>query len=106
MSYYIHGVPGRLRLKTPSIKSNRHAAGEIERLVSEVHGVDAIDVNLTTGSLLVNYDPRTTKADDIVSLLTTKGYFDPSKALTNDQYIKKAASKAGEIMLSVLTAMV
>jgi copper chaperone CopZ len=106
MSYYIHGVPGRLRVKSPHLKSNQHVASEVERLIGEVHGVDAIDVNLRTGSLLVNYDPKRAKQDDIVGLLAGKGYFDLSKAVTNDQYIKNAASKAGEIMLSVLTAFV
>jgi hypothetical protein len=45
----------------------------------------------------VNYNPKTLNYKDIVSLLQRKGYFDPSKAVTNDQYIQHAVSKAGHI---------
>ncbi|OPY77836.1 MAG: hypothetical protein A4E64_00978 [Syntrophorhabdus sp. PtaU1.Bin058] len=106
MSYYIHDVPGRLRMKSPVIKRNRFVAEEVEKLIGGVDGVDNVNINLTTGSLLVNYDPKTTKHHEIINLLQGKGYFDQSKAMTNDQYIHNAASKMGEAMLSVVTLFV
>lgn len=106
MSYYIHDVPGRLRMKTPVIKRNRSIANEVERLIGSVNGVDNVDINLTTGSLLVNYDPKTTKQHEIIDLLQGKGYFDSSRALTNDQYIRNVASKVSQIAVSVLTSFV
>jgi copper chaperone CopZ len=106
MSYYIHDVPGRLRVKSPIIKRNQYAANEVERLLETVDGVDMININLLTGSLLVNYNPKITKYHDIVNLLQNEGYFDHSKAITNDQYIHNAASKVSELALSVFTSLV
>jgi hypothetical protein len=106
MSYYIHDVPGRLRVKSPIIRRNKDAADEAERLVGTVDGVHMVDVNLLTGSLLVNYNPKVTKYRDIVNLLQNNGYFDHSKAITNDQYIHAAASRVSELAISVLTSFV
>ena len=106
MSYYIHDVPGRLRVKSPIIKRNRNVANEVERLMETVEGVDIININLATGSLLVNYNPKITKYHDIVNLLQANGYFDHSKAVTNDQYIHNAASKVSELAIMVLTSLV
>ena len=106
MSYYIHDVPGRLRLKSPIIKRNRDVANEVERLMETVDGIDMVNINLVTGSLLVNYNPKITKYHDIVNLLQTNGYFDHSKAITNDQYIHNAASKVSELAISVFTSFV
>lgn len=98
MSYYLHNVPGRLRIKSPVIKNNRNVVDELKKTLSTLHGIATIDINLTTGSLLVYYNPKAVKHIDIVEVLQRKGYFDSSKALTNDQYLHKAASKAGNII--------
>lgn len=102
MTYYVHDVPGRLRIKTPVVKNNRNAADQVENLLLTVAGVGNVSINLTTGSCLVNYDPAKAKRDDILSVLTTKGYFDPSKAMTNDQYIHEKATK----VLSFIAALI
>ena len=94
--YYIHDVPGRLRIKSPIIKRNKNIADELKRALSTINGIATIDINLITGSLLMNYNPKAVKPDDIVSLLQRKGYYDTSMAVTNDQYIHAAASKVGE----------
>ncbi len=51
MSYYVHHVPGRLRVKSPLIKNNETVAAAVKQLLRGVNGVDSVDVNLTTGSL-------------------------------------------------------
>lgn len=106
MTYYIHDIPGRLRVKSPSIKRNRSAAEDVETMIGSILGVDKVNVNLTTGSLLVNYNPKLLKYNDIVNLLQRKGYFDHSQAVTNDEYIRNAASRVGELALSVITSFV
>ncbi len=98
MSYYIHNVPGRLRIKTPLVKRNRAVADEIRKTLSTVSGIATVDINLTTGSILINYNPKAVKDRDIVNTLQRRGYFDTSRALTNDQYIRKAASQAGSLV--------
>ena len=98
MSYYIHNVPGRLRLKSPAVKRNKNSADELKMALSTMQGIATVDINLTTGSILVNYNPGMLDYRDIVSLLQRKGYFDTSKAITNDQYIRGAVSKAGQVV--------
>ena len=98
MSYYIHKVPGRLRVKTPVVKRNKEVADEIRKTLSTVNGIATVDINLTTGSILINYNPKTVEDKDIVNTLQRQGYFDTSKALTNDEYLQKAASRAGSLV--------
>ena len=98
MSYYIHNVPGRLRIKSPSIKKNVNVANELKKALSTMNGIATVDINLTTGSLLVNYNPKMANHKDIISVLQRKGYFDTTKAATNDEYIHTAASKAGQLV--------
>ena len=98
MSYYIHNVPGRLRIKSPVIKNNKTVADELRKSISTLYGVATVDINLTTGSILIHYNTTAINHTDIVSLLERRGCFDRSKALTNDEYIHKAASKAGSVI--------
>lgn len=98
MSYYIHNVPGRLRIKSPAIKKNENAADDLRKILSSMNGIATVDINLITGSLLVNYNSKSLRHEDIVNVLQRKGYFDMSKAATNDQYIRASASKAGNII--------
>jgi cation transport ATPase len=98
MSYYMHNVPGRLRIKSPLLKRKSGAADELKKTLSTMQGIAAVDFNPTTGSLLINYNHRTTSHQDIVRLLERKGYFDSAKATTNDQYINTAAEKTGRVI--------
>lgn len=98
MSFYMHNTPGRLRIKSPIIRRNEGAAYEVRKILGATYGIATVDANLTTGSLLINYNPKVINADDIVDLLHRKGYFDRSKALTHDEYIQGAASKAGSFI--------
>ena len=98
MNYYIHNVPGRLRIKSPILKKNENALYEVRKTLGAINGIATVDVNLTTGSLLINYNHKVIKHDDIVNLLDRKGYFDKSKALTHDEYIHGAATKAGSFI--------
>ena len=98
MNYYIHDVPGRLRVKSPIIKKNKDAEYELKKILGTMSGIATVDINLVTGSLLINYNPKAIKRDDILNLLQRNGYFDASKSITNDQYIHSEASKAGKII--------
>ena len=95
MSYYMHNVPGRLRVKTPVIKGKELMAARIEGEISSIDGVTAVATNTVTGSIVINYDPISVTHKSIVSEMAKKGYFDYSKAVTNDQYVHEAAHKAG-----------
>ena len=43
MSYYVHQVPGRLRIKSPSIKGNQKEAVVVEDLLKRMEGIKSSD---------------------------------------------------------------
>ena len=98
MSYYIHSIPGRLRVKTPLVKGNQEKARDVEGLLNCCQGVDKASANPLTGSIVVNYDSTAVNDRSIINLLEDNGYFKSDRALTNDQYIHGAASKAGHLV--------
>jgi len=98
MSFYMHNTPGRLRIKSPLVKRNENVSYEVRKILGATNGIATVDVNLTTGSLLINYNPKVIKHHDIVDLLHRNGYFDKAKAVTHDEYIHSAASKAGSFI--------
>ena len=98
MSFYMHSTPGRLRIKSPIVRRNESAAYEVRKMLGATNGIATVDVNLTTGSMLINYNPKAIKHDDIVDLLHRNGYFDKTKVVTHDEYIQGAASKAGSFI--------
>ncbi|MEW5744573.1 MAG: HMA2 domain-containing protein [Nitrospirota bacterium] len=100
--YYIHNVPGRLRLKSPAFKRNRNVIDELKKALSTISGIGTVDVNPTTGSLLINYNPKAVQHQEIIGLLQRKGYFDSAKAATNDQYIHSAVTRAGNLVTRVV----
>lgn len=92
MSYYWHHVPGRLRLKTPIIKGNEEGAANIQTFLKPIKGILSMAVNTVTGSLVIHYDPQVIDPESITHKLSRAGYFDRTKAMTNDQYIFTKAS--------------
>jgi len=98
MSYYLHNVPGRLRIKSPLLRRNNEAGDDVRKALSSIPGVAAVDYNYVTGSLLINYNSRTTSQNDIIGLLERKGYFDRKKASGTDGYIQSAAEKTGRFV--------
>jgi copper chaperone CopZ len=97
MSYYMHTTPGRLRLKNPLFK-NRTTHDHIKKVLSVLIGIATIDINSTTGSITIHYNASQIEAKEIISALERAGYFDEKKAISNDQYIHTAASKAGKVI--------
>lgn len=98
MSYYIHNVQGRLRIKSPAIKRNKNAMVILKNTLSTLNGIESVDINPTTGSIVVNYNPTSIQKTHIVNILEKNGYFDQSKAITNDEYLHRAASRAGMLI--------
>jgi glutaminase len=98
MSYYIHSIPGRLRVKTPMVKGNQEKAKDVEGLLNCCQGVEKTSANTLTGSIMVIYDHKSLSERSIINLLEKSGYFKADQAQTNDQYIHGAASKAGKLV--------
>lgn len=95
MSYYIHQIPGRLRIKSPAVKRKPTMAEAVEVLLKTIEGIRSVAVNTITGSITIHYTLQVVSPGTILDALECKGYFDPSKAMTHDQVIQGAASDVG-----------
>lgn len=98
MSYYVHNVPGRLRVKTPLVKGNPTRATQVEELLSSREGILSVVSNIVTGSVVINYDTTVIDETRILGLLESKGFFDPSRRVTADRVLDSAFSKGGQLV--------
>jgi copper chaperone CopZ len=93
MEYYVHHVPGRLRVRLPEIRKNTHKAADVERLLN-IYGVDHLKVNHLTGSIVVTFDTSATSAEQLLTILQENGLYDNTKAISCDDKIQRASNKA------------
>lgn len=98
MSYYLHDVPGRLRIKTPLIKRNEKLAKHVERFLAQINGIQSVTTNPLTGSITMTYDEKKVSSRMLLDTLQTRGIFDSARAVTNDQYVRSTASKASQVV--------
>jgi len=94
MKFYVHNVPGRLRVKHPLFKNKDNHYEVQKTLVDMGHGIGTADFNTTTGSLLINYDPREIDHRDILHRLERAGFYEPERVVTNDEVIHQATASA------------
>jgi hypothetical protein len=52
-----HQVPGRIRMKIPSAKGNPEQLEEYKQTLSLIPGIEQVEVNPDTGSIVLKYDP-------------------------------------------------
>jgi hypothetical protein len=87
MLEYVHFVPGRLRLKTTTLKNQRRAA-EAEAKVAAIPMVTAAVANPLTGSLTINFDRQQLSIGELWEKLRTLGYVSenrPEPAVDNPE---------------------
>jgi len=97
MSYYVHEVPGRLRIRIPSLKRNARFAVEIQTLLKRVPGVTRVSANTMTGSVVVHFDADAVTSHSILSFLSREGYIDLARAVSHEQYVESAVAKVGQV---------
>jgi hypothetical protein len=93
MEYYVHHVPGRLRVRLPEIRRNARKAADVKRLL-DIYGVDHLKVNHLTGSIVVTFDASSTSAEQLLSILQENGLYDSARAISCDDKIQRASNKA------------
>jgi copper chaperone CopZ len=102
MSNYIHSIPGRLRVKSSLIKKNPGEAKKVERLLKSMNGVEYLEINLLTGSVLVRYNPHEVGSDTLLQRLTAAGYLAGRRAVTQDEVIHSALIRTGKAVGSLV----
>ncbi len=80
MSTYVHHIPGRLRVRSGTVRRDESRAAAVKRLLSEQPGVRSVEPNTLTGSIVVNYDPAATTHDAVLELLCDRGYLSQTAA--------------------------
>ena len=68
-----HHVPGRLRLRSPSLKGDIRAGEEAQRHLAQIEGVTSVTVNTAAGSLLLQYDPAVLAPERVIDVLAAHG---------------------------------
>ncbi len=67
------------------------------------HGIGTADFNTTTGSLLINYNPKEINHQDILNTLERAGFYHPDKTITNDQVIHQATAKTINVVAKAVS---
>lgn len=106
MGYYLHDIPGRLRVRIPLAKGRPDTAEEIEELLKAIEGIDSAATNTTTGSVVINYNSKTLTSNKILSALNQNGWFDRSKEATHDDVLQETVSKVGSVVSRALVGLV
>jgi len=83
MNVYVHNVPGRLRVKIPSIKHLNNEARKVESLFEFGEGIEKAQANSLTGSLTITYDPERLSADPVSYTLREHGYLETDHSPVN-----------------------
>lgn len=71
--YFVHDVPGRLRVKIEYLRNNPYRLEELRKALN-VPGVYKIKTNGLTGSIVVQYDPMTLSSKSLISVFNENGY--------------------------------
>lgn len=73
MTDYIHHVPGRLRVRSKSLRGSGCDTEQLCAVLDTLEGIGERRLNAKTGSLLVYYDPKRVCADDILYYMAKSG---------------------------------
>jgi hypothetical protein len=86
----IHAIPGRIRLKIAKVRDNPALALEVEEHLARIPGVERVEANPATGSVLVVFADRPETSEDSIRMLSDTwpatltpldlGTFDPGHA--------------------------
>jgi copper chaperone CopZ len=71
--YFVHDIPGRLRVKIEYLKNHPERLKEICKLLN-VPGVFRVKSNSLTGSTVVDYDAGVVTSGHLLDILKTNGY--------------------------------
>ncbi|MGF1615017.1 MAG: HMA2 domain-containing protein [Gammaproteobacteria bacterium] len=108
MAEYVHHVPGRLRVKCPTLKGNAARAETATQLLRSQEGIASCEVNPVTGSVLVRYDEANTNVYRVLDVLQRGGYIGSGIDLhAQDRSLEDTVSGVGKMVSkAVVTAMV
>jgi hypothetical protein len=63
MKYYIHSVPGRLRIESPELRDNPAKKEELESFMKNISGISAVEVPGMSGSAIIHFKEDRLRGD-------------------------------------------
>lgn len=96
MSYYVHNIPGRLRVRSAQLKKHSCQATNLCAALKAMDGVESTELNQKSGSLIVYYDPNQLTADDILYLTHQAGCLD--KIISSAAQSQSRSTNAGAMI--------
>ncbi len=75
---YIHHIPGRIRIRIEALKRDRARAATLERWLKWRKGVDRVDINPLTGSVLIYYKTVSIDANTLIGQMREAGWIGPA----------------------------
>lgn len=67
--HHVHHVPGRLRIRIPELKRDADKSQAFAKALRGIAGVQVVETNVLTGSLLVYYEEKVTNERAILRVL-------------------------------------
>jgi hypothetical protein len=105
MEYYIHHVPGRIRIQTPFLYGKPQNIDEFTKKMSTISGMHSLKVNTATGSALLMYDEKKINCEQVIGILEKYGYFNLAKSTTSDELIEHISEKALGVAEIIVTTL-
>jgi hypothetical protein len=100
---YIHALDGRLRIKIAAVKGSSAKALEIEERLREMHGIEQVKANPTTGNVLILYNPKRIEQAEVIAALQQLGCLEESAgSRVAATLLPKAIEGAGGAMARTL----
>jgi len=96
MSYYVHNIPGRLRVRSAQLKHHSCKTTNLCAALKAMDGVQSTEVNTKSGSLIVYYDPSELTADDILYMTHQAGCLD--KIISSSVQSQSSSTKVGTMI--------
>jgi hypothetical protein len=105
MSYYVHELPGRLRINIPSLKRNSAKLRKLQNFLEDFSGVDSTAANEITGSVVINYDQKHISSQQILRYLVQEGYLDVTEGIVSRKGMTGAVTDIGTAASRVLVGL-
>lgn len=105
MSYHLHELPGRLRVKIPMLKRNESAARKVQDFLEDIKGISSASAKPLTGSIVIKFDPKAISSREIVTILTQEGYIDLAKVIAGKPHNTDGLSKVGALASRALLGL-
>jgi len=102
MNYLVHHIPGRVRIKVPTIRYSPGGATMIRNLLESLPGVGKVLCNDVTGSVVVYYDHNAIDPESLVQALKDQGHLNATQVGSSERTFDDFGAKAGRFMAKAL----